>query len=300
MSAVGSRILNPGTTSATDDASAFEELAFEELASAVDVARAAAVGLPSPAREVATGLQEAVEAFHRPALVSIVRLLRSDPRGKELLFEMVDDPAVRAVLSLHGIIRPPLRVRAEQALDAVRPYLQSHGGDVELVDVRDGKAVVRLQGSCHGCSMSAATLREGVEEALVRSVAEIDGIEVIDGEPAAAFIPIGSFGRKDGGWTAGPATGEVPVGAMVRFDVGVQSFIVVNVDNRFAVFRNSCAHQGNTLDGGIVDDGVIVCPWHGFRFDATTGECLSAPGAHLEQVPTRVEGGRVSIRTGQP
>lgn len=272
------------------------EPTFEDRARRVDDAIAAAQRLEGPAREAALELQGAVEDFHREALVAVVRALRADPRGKELLFELVDAPAVHAVLALHGIIRPGIQARAAAALDAVRPYLQSHGGDVELVDIVDGRARVRLHGACNGCSMSAVTLRDGVEEALVNGVEEITGIEVLDDEPTAAFIPLGSVGRKESGWVVGPEADAVPVGGMLRVDIDDDSFIVTNIENRLAVFRNECVHQGMTLDGGMIDDGVLVCPWHGFRYEASTGECLSAPGAQLPQIPLRIDGGRIYIR----
>ena len=277
--------------------------AFEVLAHSVDTATAVVAELDEPARAAASELRTAVEAFHRPALVRIVRTLRADPRGKELLFELVDDPNVRAVLGLHGIIRADPGTLARQALDSVRPYLQSHGGDVELVKIEGGTAYVRLHGSCNGCSMSAVTLREGVEEALIGRVDGIERIEQLNDEPTTAFIPLELVGRKrDNGWVRGPATDDVPVGGMRRFDVAAgdshtaASFVITNVDQKIAVFRNECVHQGQTLDGGMLDDGVLTCPWHGFRFDASSGECLSAPGAQLTQVPTRIEEGHVWIR----
>lgn len=272
------------------------EPTFEELAGRVDEAVAAVDALAPEAKEAALRLKEAIEAFHKPALVAVVRALRADPRGKELLFELVDDPSVRAVLALQGIIRPPLAARAETALETVRPYLQSHGGDVELVAVEDAVAKVRLHGACNGCSMSAATLRELVEKALVENVEEIAALEVLEDEPTVAFIPLGQVGRKASGWVAGPLADDVPAGGMVRFDLDDDSFVITNVGNRLAVFRNECVHQGLSLDGGMIDDGELVCPWHGFRYDATSGECLSAPGAQLPQVPLRIDDGRVFIR----
>ncbi len=300
-----------------DQASATDEPGdFERLAGAVDDAIAAVDGLDDDAGRAARDLKDAIEAFHKPALVAIVQRLRDDPRGKEILFELVDDPAVRAVFALHGIIRADPVTRANQALAVVRPYLQSHGGDVELVRIENRAAFVRLHGSCNGCSMSAVTLRDGVEEALV-TLPEIDRIEVLDDEPTTAFIPVESIGRKpgadpDAGWVKGPAAEAVGSGSMLRFDVAgsngsgavddnvtsdLMSFVITNTEGRFAVFRNACVHQGLTLDGGMIDDGVIVCPWHGFRFDALSGECVSAPGAQLEQVPTRLDDGHVWIRT---
>lgn len=283
---------------------------FERLAGAVDDALVAVDALDTDAQRVARDVKDAIEGFHRPALVAIVQTLRDDPRGKELLFELVDDPAVRSVFALHGIIKADPMTRAHQALVPVRPYLQSHGGDVELVRIEDGAAFVRLQGSCNGCSMSAVTLREGVEEALV-VLPEVDRVEVLDDEPTTAFIPVEMIGRKpgadpDAGWVKGPPAVEVADGSMLRFDVAganeagsvSESFVVTNIAQKFAVFRNACVHQGLTLDGGMIDDGMLICPWHGFKFEATTGECISAPGAQLEQVPTRIDDGHVWIRTG--
>ena len=271
------------------------EAGFDELAGKVDDAIAAVEQLEPAARAAALELKGAIEAFHRPALVAIVRRLREDSRGKELLFELADDPAVRAVLALQGIIRPPVEARVTTALDGVRPYLQSHGGDVELVGVRAGVVRVRLHGSCNGCSMSAVTLKEGVEGALVGVVEGITAVEVVEDEPTPAFIPLG-ITRRGSGWVEGPAADSVPAGGMVRFDLDDDSFVITNVDNRLAVFRNECVHQGMTLDGGCIDDGVLVCPWHGFRYDASSGECLSAPGAQLPQIPLRIDDGRIWIR----
>ena len=283
---------------------------FERLASAVDDALVAVDGLDDASQQVTRDLKAAIEGFHKPALVTIVQTLRDDPRGKELLFELVDDPAVRSVFALHGIIKADPMTRANQALVSVRPYLQSHGGDVELVRIEDGAAFVRLQGSCNGCSMSAVTLRDGVEEALV-TLPEVDRVEVLDDEPTTAFISVESIGRKpqadpNAGWVKGPPVAEVADGDMVRFDVSganeagsvSESFVVTNIAQKFAVFRNACVHQGLTLDGGMIDDGMLICPWHGFKFEATTGECISAPGAQLEQVPTRIDDGHVWIRAG--
>jgi Fe-S cluster biogenesis protein NfuA len=65
------------------------------------------------------------------------------------------------------------RENVEAALDKVRPGLQGDGGDVELVDVKDGVVTVRLTGACAGCPMSTMTLRAGVERVLRQELPEI-------------------------------------------------------------------------------------------------------------------------------
>jgi Fe-S cluster biogenesis protein NfuA len=64
--------------------------------------------------------------------------------------------------------------RVKKALDSVRPYLQSDGGDIELIEVTEDLSVkVKLTGACHGCPYSMQTLKAGVEQAIMKEVPEI-------------------------------------------------------------------------------------------------------------------------------
>jgi len=67
-----------------------------------------------------------------------------------------------------------IRNRVMKALDRVRPYLQSDGGDIDLIDVTDDMTVkVKLTGACYGCPYSMQTLKAGVEQAIMKEVPEI-------------------------------------------------------------------------------------------------------------------------------
>lgn len=66
-----------------------------------------------------------------------------------------------------------MKERVEAALEKIRPSLRADGGDVELVDVQDGIATVRLTGACGSCPMSTMTLRMGVERVIKQEVPEI-------------------------------------------------------------------------------------------------------------------------------
>lgn len=273
---------------------------LERLAAAADRAAEAAAALEGPAREAALALRDAVEALHKTALVRVVRRLREDPRGKELLFELVDDPLVYAVLVRHGIVRLSPAARAARVVEHIRPYVQSHGGDVELVEVRDGAVYLRLHGSCNGCSVAAVTLREGVEEALRANLPEIRAVELVAAEPGPALIALDSVGVRDrmAGWVEGPPVAEVPAGSMRRLQTPQADILLVNLGGSLSAYRNACAHQGLPLDGGLLDPagGTITCPWHGFCFDGRTGECLTAPQAQLEPFALRVEAGQIWVR----
>lgn len=287
---------------------------FEQLAERVDEAMRAVAELHGSARAAAEELKAAIEAVHRAGLVTIVGRMRSDTAAREILFDLVDDPVVHMLLALHGIVRPDPVTEANRALVAVRPQLQSHGGDVTLVRIDDAVAYVRLEGACNGCSMSSVTLRNLVEQALVDNVAAIKAVEVVPNEPSPTLIPLDALrtgsprnaeARSAEGWAnAGPA-GAVPTGTVTPMHVtadgdadAIADIIVVNLDERLSAYRNECAHQGLPLDNAILDagNGTLTCPWHGFCFDASSGECLSAPGAQLEQLPLRIEDGHIWVR----
>jgi Fe-S cluster biogenesis protein NfuA/nitrite reductase/ring-hydroxylating ferredoxin subunit len=282
---------------------------FESLAMRVDAATAALETLEPSARAVADEVKAAVEAIHRAGLVTIVQRMRADDAARAVLFDLVDDPVVHMLLSLHEIVRPDPMTQANRVLVTVRPQLQSHGGDVTLVRIEDGTAFVRLDGACNGCSMSSVTLRNLVESALVESVPSITGVEVLPNEPSPTLIPleslrIGPDPTSEGWVKVGPAT-SLPNDELTALSLSAQSgeraeVIVVNVGQRLSAYRNECAHEGLPLDNAVLDtdNGTLTCPWHGFCYDATSGECMSAPGAQLEQMPLRVDSGEVWVRVG--
>jgi Fe-S cluster biogenesis protein NfuA len=72
-----------------------------------------------------------------------------------------------------------MREKVEKALAAIRPALQADGGDVELVDVKDGIVLVRLTGACGSCPMSQMTLKQGIEIRLKEQVPEITSVEAV-------------------------------------------------------------------------------------------------------------------------
>jgi hypothetical protein len=97
--------------------------ALEELAVQVDRAVEAIESLDDAARGKALALQVAIEAFHRAGLTTIVRRLKADGRGKELLFELVDDPAVRVLFAMHGLVRMPEIESEPEPLELVQIQL---------------------------------------------------------------------------------------------------------------------------------------------------------------------------------
>lgn len=140
---------------------------IEELVSRIET-----TGDPA-LRAVAQELLQAVIELHGVALDRILTTVADLPEGEAALTRISSDELVSSVLSLHGINPVALEARVAAALDKARPYLQSHGGDVELASLENGVVKVRLQGSCGGCSSSGDTMKSAVETAIYDAAPEV-------------------------------------------------------------------------------------------------------------------------------
>jgi Fe-S cluster biogenesis protein NfuA len=80
------------------------------------------------------------------------------------------------------IEKEELMTRIDKALNEVRPHLAVDGGNVELVDITEDHIVkIKWLGTCEGCSMSAMTMRAGIEQAIRGQLPQILGVEAING-----------------------------------------------------------------------------------------------------------------------
>lgn len=131
-------------------------------------------------RELGRAVLEAVDAIHREGLTRMAALLDHH----DLLRLAASDAAIAELLDLYDLVPISEEALVERALEKVRPYIQSHGGQLEVLEVRGGIVRVRLAGSCAGCSGSAMTLKRGVETALREDFPGFLSMEVEEPEPA--------------------------------------------------------------------------------------------------------------------
>jgi Fe-S cluster biogenesis protein NfuA len=134
--------------------------------------------------ERATELLRLVTDLYGGGLERVLTLAREQSPG--LVARLLDDDLVASLLLVHGLHPESVPARVEQALESVRPFLATHDGDVELldVDVDMGAVHLRLLGSCDGCPSSTMTLRTAVEQAINEAAPEIVIIDVE--QPATA------------------------------------------------------------------------------------------------------------------
>ncbi len=145
--------------------------------------------------ETVLEMLRAVDAIHRPGLQHLRALLEA----RALLDDAVRDPHVGLLFGLYEEQEDDAWSRAEAALDSVRPYIESHGGKVEIVAAEGGVVNIRLLGACESCSGSSATLRGVVEAALRAQLPEFVRMNVSQPHNQTAppvLIPASSLTRR--------------------------------------------------------------------------------------------------------
>jgi Fe-S cluster biogenesis protein NfuA len=128
-------------------------------------------------RAIALELVQSVVELHGAALARMLESVSRTQFGEQALDEAIEDDLVASVLLLHGLHPDPIKTRVLRALDKVRPYLHTHGGNVEFVSETNGVVRIKLLGSCGSCPSSSITLKNAVEDALFEAAPDI--VEII-------------------------------------------------------------------------------------------------------------------------
>ena len=170
------------------------------------------------------------------------------------------------------------------ALNSVRPYMESHGGNVELLSVHDGVATIHLRGSCSDCAASSVTLELAIKQALEDAAPDLEALEVLGIAPQTAGGP--GLPMLSGSPSAAPTGMELPVvmagvggseisqpswvevqsvagladGAVAAVSVAGSDLVVANVDGTLLAYRDRCANCGATLHEGLLSGGALACP----------------------------------------
>jgi Fe-S cluster biogenesis protein NfuA/nitrite reductase/ring-hydroxylating ferredoxin subunit len=244
---------------------------------------------------------DALEALHGEALRRLIVALRSEPAALAAMKHAACDELVYAVLRRHNLLKPSIAERVQTALDQVRPMLASHGGDVELIEIAPPAIAVRFLGACDGCPASALTFHAGVKKAVQDACPEITEVRQIKGLSHAASPDavrfVSPFALTAAGeWRAAGRLDEIPEGGVRPLVLGGEKLMLHRNGAVVSCLQNACAHLGFPLDDGDIEDGIITCPFHGFRYDLASGECLTAPAVQLQPHAVRVIGDRVEVR----
>jgi len=159
-----------------------EENAFQRLSQRIEGLIARIETAPdSNERADALNLARSLMELHGAGLDRLMEIVaRAGASGYALMDDFAGDDMVASLLLLYGLHPYDLETRVMKALDGARPFLQSHGGDVELLGVTDGTVRLRLAGNCRNCSSSAMTLKLAIERAIYEAAPDVT--EIITGD----------------------------------------------------------------------------------------------------------------------
>jgi Fe-S cluster biogenesis protein NfuA/nitrite reductase/ring-hydroxylating ferredoxin subunit len=292
----------------------------EALIQRVEELTAQVEHLPDPAaRRAAEDLVAVVIEMYGEGLTRIVEILDEDENASEVKQRLVDDGVVASLLLIHDLYPVPIEKRVAEALDNVRPYMESHGGNVELVSLTDGVVRLRLEGSCDGCPASSSTLELAIKTALEETAPDLLGIEVENTEqdllnPVEAtgtplpVVQAGGSNRSTGipapsgspGWR--DLNGEVDGLAeneLVRIEVDGTPIVVAKVEGSLLAYLDVCPSCEGSIADAELDQGMLVCPTCDRRyFLPRAGRSLDDEKLHLGPVPllaSETEGVRVAL-----
>jgi Fe-S cluster biogenesis protein NfuA/nitrite reductase/ring-hydroxylating ferredoxin subunit len=264
---------------------------------------------PDPmAREKLSDAAAVLLDLYGEGLARIVALVAERDDGR-LAEAFAADELVSHLLLLHGLHPVPLEARLQAALDEVRPYLESHGGNVEVLAAEAGVVRLRLEGSCSGCPSSAVTLKLAIEDAIHRAAPDIEEI-VAEGvsEPAAAPGPVllqlevpESMRPAEAGWAVAGVLPDLADGGLIVKQVVGEELLFARVGASVYSYRPRCAACGESLAGASLTATTLECGSCGSQFDVMrAGRCLDSPQLHLEPVPLLVDEGLVKVALGAP
>lgn len=234
----------------------------------------------------------------------------------DLLAKLAGDDVVSGLLLVHGLHPYSIEQRVEDALEGVRPYLGTHGGDVELLEVTDeGVVRLRLLGSCDGCPSSSVTLSLAVEGAIEAAAPEVTAIEVEEAAPESkdggTLISVDSLmsrlqeGASSGAaWHVLPELSALAAGEVGVADAGGMTLLVCRIGSDLFAFVDRCARCESSLAGaalarrlgGGIGEALLKCPSCQVHYDVRkAGACVDVPELHLKPLPVLAEGGSLSV-----
>jgi Fe-S cluster biogenesis protein NfuA/nitrite reductase/ring-hydroxylating ferredoxin subunit len=279
------------------------------------------------ARTLAQELVASVIAMYGDGLQRIIAAIGdSREAGATIMDQLSQDAAVASLLLIHDLYPVSLEERVIEALDTVRPYMESHGGNVELVALQDGVAKLVLRGSCNGCSASRATLELAIKQALDEHAPDLAGLEVqgvTDAPPQLGgslpmastgagngfelpvvhadgmdrFAPLGLPQDRPGRWIPLADAARPAPGALLALDADGVRLVLANVEGSLLAYEDRCASCGEALGRAELDGGMLRCPACEVEFDLPrAGRAAGGEPLQLKPVPLLEAGGlRVAV-----
>ena len=256
-------------------------------------------------------LLQTVMELHGAGLERMLEIVKQpNTSGESAIEAFGHDELVRSLLLLYGLHPESIETRVTQALEKTRPYLKSHGGNVSLVRVDDSGAVtLQLEGNCHGCPSSSATLKLAVEDAIYEAAPDVTAILVQDpapeGFPAGDFVPLSQLSGNGHEPEAEPDKGRwedifgldtIQPGTLRTEEVGGRDLLFCRFEETLYAYNNTCPGCSQPLGDARLEGTILACTVCRQRYDvALAGRGVDMDGLYLNPVPLLRENGRARV-----
>jgi Fe-S cluster biogenesis protein NfuA/nitrite reductase/ring-hydroxylating ferredoxin subunit len=262
------------------------------------------------ARSKAAEMAQVLLELYGEGLARMMEVVAEGEDSRRAFEVFAEDELISHLLLLHGLHPLDLETRVAGALEEVRPYLQSHGGNVELLGIEGAVARVRMEGSCDGCPSSAVTLKLAIEEAVLKAAPDLEGIEaegVTEPKPAPTLVAGPTLRRKEkkrpeedgASWTVVGGLPQLSGGGTLVKEVSGEPVLFLKLGDDLYAYRHLCSGCGESLERGSLEGAELSCPGCERRYDVRrAGRCLDDPQLHLEPIPLLVSEVAVEERQG--
>ena len=279
--------------SADEDALTLEGKRIQELVEKIQA-------MPDPAtRRMLQETLESVLSFYGHGLSRILQIIeKSGGEGEKVRAALLRDGGVTGLLLIHGLHPVPIETRLTEALDQVRPYMKSHGGDVELLSLENDFAQLRLKGHCETCPSSTVTLELAVRHAIEEACPDLAGFEVegmtlngaAPGSRQFEHVP-----KEAPQWLEIGNAGELANNELLVIHEGNEPLILCKVGDEFYAYYDRCPGCNMPLHMGKLEAGTLTCHLE-HRYDVRhAGRGLAGNSLHLEPLPLLVQNGAVKV-----
>jgi len=242
--------------------------------------------------------------LHHGALKRVVEIVSAQADGDRIVQELSGDELVQAVLMVHELMAEPLAKRIENALENAREQLKIYGADIELVEVKNGTARLKLFGGSSTENVSTSILKAEVENALHKHTPDLLDVEYEDMIAPLAPVTLVQIGYKRASQDLAPneffmpviRADQIPDNGTRVVELGGINLLLCNVAGTNYAFQNACARENLPLGESLLEDGLLTCSCHGLRYDIRQkGRCVTNADLRLASLSLRVENNVVKV-----
>lgn len=250
------------------------------------------------ARNLMQECMQEVLSFYGHGLERMLKIISngSTTAAKDIYNDLIEDSFITGLLLIHDLHPLDLKTRLHQALDKVKPYMDSHGGSVEIVSLENGIAKLRLSGSCKGCPSSASTLELGIKQAIEELCPDLEGLEVegmVEENHSSYTAP-----KTEVGWKVIKGVSDLQNGKFKMLEIPGTDLLICRVNDKLYAYKNFCPACERTFNNGTLQENILSCQL-GHRYDVQhAGVCVDDADLHLEPFPLLQENGAVKIAVG--